>query len=155
MLFRSNLIWKAFPGAGARATKGSDGGWSRRAEAQPRQALAAVGTGIEALLEISYLVVGYERSWPATIIRLGFGRTGTVERIKQASKAAAESDDDNTYDYYHPQKIDEAVLLKLAEVPPVAFSEAAASVQAFAALGRYDEAWQKKTEDDPDDDIPF
>jgi hypothetical protein len=123
-----NLIWKAFPSA-----------------------------GFEALLEISYLSVGYERAWPTTIIRLGFGRAGTVERIKQATKAAAESDDNNTYDYYHPQKIDETALLKLVDIPAVVFSEAAASVQAFAALGHYDEEWQKKADEDPDndDDIPF
>ena len=120
-----NLIWKAFSGA-----------------------------GIEAILEISYLMAGYERSWPTTIIRLGFGRTGTVERIKQASAAAAESNNDD-YDYYRPHKIDEAALLKLSEVPPVVFSEAAANVQAFAALGQYDPDWQKKANEDPDDDIPF
>ncbi|HEU5199893.1 MAG TPA: DUF4132 domain-containing protein, partial [Ktedonobacterales bacterium] len=120
-----NLIWKAFSSA-----------------------------GIEALLEISYLVAGYERSWPATIIRLGFGRSGTVEHTKQASAAAAESNNDD-YDYYSPYKIDEAALLKLGEVPPVVLSEAAANVQSFAALGHYDPDWQKKATEDPDDDIPF
>ncbi|HEY7357837.1 MAG TPA: DUF4132 domain-containing protein, partial [Ktedonobacterales bacterium] len=120
-----NLIWKAFPGAG-------------------------IDTGIEALLEIGYLVAGYERSWPTTIFRLGFGRAGTVATIKQAAVAAAESDDED-YDYYSPQKIDEAALLKLADVPPVIFSEAAASVQAFAALGQYDPNWGQKTEEGPDD----
>ena len=120
-----NLIWKAFPSA-----------------------------DIEAILEISYLVAGYERSWPTTIIRLGFGQTGTVERTKQVSAAAAEGNDDD-YDYYRPYKIDEAALLKLSEVPPVVFSEAAANVQAFAALGQYDPDWQKKANEGSDDDIPF
>jgi hypothetical protein len=122
-----NLIWKAFPGA-----------------------------GVEALLEISYLVAGYERTWPTTLIRLGFGRAGTVEAIKQALITAKESNEANAYEYYHPQKIEEAALLKLAAVPPVVFSEAAASVQAFAALGHYDPDWQKQTDEDAaDDDIPF
>lgn len=121
-----NLLWKAFPSA-----------------------------GIEAILEISYLVAGYERSWPTTIIRLGFGQTGTVERVKQAAADASESNDDS-YDYYQPYKIDEAALLKLRDVPPVALSEAAANVQSFAALGQYDPDWQKKaTADHDDDDIPF
>ncbi len=144
-----NLIWKAFSSAGARATTGSES-----AETGFPQAPAAEGAGIEALLEISYLVAGYERSWSTTIIRLGFGRTGTVERIKQASAAAAESNNDD-YDYYHPFKIDEASLLKLGEVPPVVFCEAAANVQSFAALGHYDPDWQKKANEDTDDDIPF
>ncbi len=121
-----NLIWKAFPNA-----------------------------GIEALLEISYLTTGYERSWPTTLIRLAFGRAGTAERIKQATAAALENDDDNAYDYYRPYKIDEAALLKLAEVPPVVFSEAAANVQSFAALGHYDPDWQQKIEEAPDDDLSF
>ncbi len=120
------LIWKAFPNA-----------------------------GIEALLEISYLVAGYERSWPTTIMRLGFGRAGTVEGIKQAAAAAQESGNDDDYDYYHPLKIDEAALLKLSEVPPVVFSEAAANVQAFAALGHFDPDWQKKPDEAADGDIPF
>ena len=120
------LIWKAFP-----------------------------NVGIEALLEISYLVVGYERSWPTTIIQLGFGRAGTVEGIKRATAAAQESDDNNDYDYYHPQKIDETVLLKLAEVPPVVFSEAASNVQSFAALGHFDTNWQKEPGEAADGDLPF
>ena len=131
-----NLIWKAFPNSCA----------------------PAAGTSIEALLEITYLVAGYEKRWPTAIIRLGFGRAGTVARIKQAAEAAAESDNDNAYDYYHPQKIDEADLLKLADVPPVVFSEATANVQSFAALGHYDPDWQKKPDEsdtDTDDDIPF
>ncbi len=144
-----NLIWKAFPGAGARAT-------GEIAEAQPRQAPAAEGAGIEALLEISYLVAGHERNWPATLIRLGFGRAGTVEAIKQASIAAQKSTENHAYDYYQPQKVEEAALLKLADVPPVVFSEAAASVQAFAALGYHDADWQKRPYDASDDaDMPF
>jgi hypothetical protein len=121
-----NLIWKAFPNASS-----------------------------EALLEISYLMLGHEGNWPTTLIRLGFGRAGTVERIKQTANAAEGSDDNSAYNYYRPFKIDEAALLKLADVPPVVFSEAAASVQAFAALGYYDPNWQKKSDEDPDDDIPF
>jgi hypothetical protein len=147
-----NLIWKAFSSTGARAA-GESAVTVVPASLFP-QAPVATGTGIEALLEISYLVAGYERSWPTTIIRLGFGQTGTVERVKQASAAAAESNDDD-YDYYRPYKIDEAALLKLSEVPPVILSEAAANVQSFAALGQYDPDWQKKATEDPDGDIPF
>lgn len=78
-----------------------------------------------------------------------------MEGIKQAAAAAQESGNDDDYDYYHPLKIDEAALLKLSEVPPVVFSEAAANVQAFAALGHFDPDWQKKPDEAADGDIPF
>jgi hypothetical protein len=73
-----NLIWKAFPAA-----------------------------GIEAMLEIGYLSVGYEGSWPTPLIRLCFARTGTLASIKQASDAS------ETPPYNHPQQIIEHDLLKL------------------------------------------
>lgn len=105
--------------------------------------------GIEALLEIGYLSTGYEGNWPTPLIRLCFARSGTVARIKQASE-------NDTFDpYSRPQKIVEQDLLKLGEIPPVLFSEAATNVQSFAALGRYDENWQQRMTDESDDDIPF
>jgi hypothetical protein len=37
----------------------------------------------------------------------------------------------------------------------VVFSEAAANVQSFAALGSYDENWQQQMQNELDEDIPF
>ncbi|HEY7122779.1 MAG TPA: DUF4132 domain-containing protein [Ktedonobacterales bacterium] len=126
-----NLIWKAFSAA-----------------------------SVEALLEIGCLPVGYEGGWPTPLIRLCFARAGAVARIKQASENDSDSETDNDDDafdpYTHPHRIIEQDLLKLGEIPPVVFSEAAANVQSFAALGSYDEHWQKRlTEEVDEDDIPF
>lgn len=123
-----NLIWKAFPAA-----------------------------GIEALLEIGYLSAGYEGNWPTPLIRLCFARSGALARIKRASENDAETvNDDDAFDpYTHPHRIVEQALLKLGEVPPVVFSEAATNVQSFAALGHYDENWQQRVTDESDDNIPF
>lgn len=87
------------------------------------------GAGIEAVLEVAGMCVGYEQKLTAGIGKLGFVRSETIER--------------GSYVYDDPVETDPR-LLKLGDVPPIVFSETVANVQSFAATGQYDAEWKKK-----------
>ena len=85
--------------------------------------------GVEAVLETPGLALGYEHYCKAALKQLGFVPAGTLQRGGYIHESFGDDD---------PQ------LLPLGEVPPVAFSEAAADVQTFAAVGAYDADWERK-----------
>ena len=85
--------------------------------------------GVEAVLETAGLSVGYEQEYPTALKWLSFVRTDAIRR--------------GSYVYDDLEDNDPRTL-KLGEVPPVVFCEAAADVQTFAAAGAYDADWERK-----------
>ena len=85
--------------------------------------------GIEAVLETAGLSVGYEQEFTTAIKRLAFIRADSVQRGSYVYDDLADDDER---------------ALKLGEVPPVVFSEAAGDVAAFAAAGQFDPDWERK-----------
>ena len=81
------------------------------------------------MLETAGLSVGYEQGFDTALKWLSFVRAGAIGR--------------GSYVYDDLQDNDPRAL-KLGEVPPVVFSEAAADVQTFAAAGAYDPDWERK-----------
>lgn len=78
---------------------------------------------ITAALETAGMSIGYEQGFNTAIKELGFTADGTAK----------------LYD-----KLKDDVLLRLGDVPPVVFSEAAADVQQFASAGQVEEDWESK-----------
>jgi hypothetical protein len=85
--------------------------------------------GVQAILETAGLAVGFEQEFTTAILRLAFARTDTIKR--------------GSY-IYDDLKEQDSRALKLGEVPPVIFSEAAGDVAMFAAVGEYHQDWEKK-----------
>jgi hypothetical protein len=80
--------------------------------------------GIQAVLEIAGLGVGYEQEVTTAIKRLAFAKRGSY-----------------LYDYLSDRN---EHIINLGDVPPIIFSEVAADVQTFAAAGEYTEDWERK-----------
>ncbi|HKB49306.1 MAG TPA: DUF4132 domain-containing protein, partial [Ktedonobacterales bacterium] len=94
--------------------------------------------GVEAVLETEFVWSGAERYVSTPLIRLGFLPLGAVRH-------GPELDGDNSDGVPSLARGSQSQLLALGEVPPIAFSEAAADVAAFARLGAYDPAWRAHT----------
>jgi Domain of unknown function (DUF4132) len=84
--------------------------------------------GVEALLETTDLGVGYEQEQTVALVRLYFLPAGTAKAVWHAEYELR----------------DEPSLVRLGDVPPVAFSETLADVRDFAAAGDYYEDWEQR-----------
>jgi hypothetical protein len=133
---RESLWWKKYEGylmnGGALKGRFTKVGWERGSVQDGGYYeiwKAFPVAGIQAVLETAGMSVGYEQEFNTAIKRLAFARTDTIKR--------------GSYVYDDLKDQDERII-KLGDVPPIIFSEAAADVQIFAAAGAYDEDWEKK-----------
>jgi hypothetical protein len=114
-------------------TRFNNAGWSHLSAPYPGYSLwkDIPLAGIEAIQEGSWLATPEEDGVNLAITRLGFVAAGALKKTDSSY---------NTNDL----QAEDARLLPLGKVSPVVFSEAAAMLQAAAALGRYDDEWQSK-----------
>jgi hypothetical protein len=83
--------------------------------------------GVTAVLETSGVSVGYRQEGKTVLKRMAFVRS--------------DHDRNGSYSSYD-LRANERYVLKLSMVPPAIFSDAAADVQAFAAIGHFDPGWE-------------
>ena len=85
--------------------------------------------GVEAVLTISGMGVGYPDTVPVVLEKLEFARAGAIQRGSYV---------------YDDLKVNDRRAIKLGDVGAVVYSEAVGDVQTFMAAGSYDPDWRKR-----------